>query len=84
MHNDDKQYWFRAKRYGWGWGTPLTWQGWVVYIGWFVVFALATRHFIPRRPVAFLICTLMMSLLLVAICYLTGEPPRWRWGDRDE
>jgi hypothetical protein len=23
-----KNYWFRAQRYGWGWGLPLTWQGW--------------------------------------------------------
>ena len=23
---DTKNYWFRAQRYGWGWGLPLTWQ----------------------------------------------------------
>ena len=23
-------YWFPAKRYGWGWGPPRVWQGWVV------------------------------------------------------
>lgn len=23
-------YWFPAKRYGWGWGLPSSWQGWVV------------------------------------------------------
>ena len=26
----DKGYWFPAKRYGWGWGLPVRWQGWVV------------------------------------------------------
>jgi hypothetical protein len=25
-----KKYWFPAKRYGWGWGLPSCWQGWVV------------------------------------------------------
>ena len=24
------KYWFPAKRYGWGWGLPGTWQGWLV------------------------------------------------------
>jgi hypothetical protein len=23
-----------------------------------------------------------MVTILVAICYAKGEPPRWRWGDR--
>ena len=27
---DHHKYWFPAKRYGWGWGPPVTWQGWVV------------------------------------------------------
>jgi hypothetical protein len=26
----DGRYWFPAKRYGWGWGLPVTWQGWLV------------------------------------------------------
>ena len=24
---DPPRYWFPAKRYGWGWGPPSTWQG---------------------------------------------------------
>ncbi|HTS17465.1 MAG TPA: hypothetical protein VMP11_07825 [Verrucomicrobiae bacterium] len=30
MRPNDKRVWFRAKRYGWGWGLPCAWQGWVV------------------------------------------------------
>ena len=26
----EKRYWFPAKRYGWGWSFPTTWQGWLV------------------------------------------------------
>jgi hypothetical protein len=32
----DPKYWFPAKRYGWGWGFPVTWQGWLalaVFLG---------------------------------------------------
>jgi hypothetical protein len=24
MTMDEQKYWFRAKRYGWGWGLPIT------------------------------------------------------------
>lgn len=30
MPNDSNEYWFPAKRYGWGWGFPSRWQGWMV------------------------------------------------------
>jgi len=49
----------------------------VAFVVWFVTFVSAMRYFI-------LVFTFVMSLLLLAICYKKGEPPRWRWGDRDE
>lgn len=24
----------------------------------------------------------LISGLLLGVCYLKGEPPRWRWGDK--
>ena len=30
LPTDPNEYWFPAKRYGWGWGLPSRWQGWVV------------------------------------------------------
>jgi hypothetical protein len=76
------RYWFAAKRYGWGWGLPLTWEGWVVYIGWFAAFfggiaALGLRH-LQAPHFAFVVA---MVTLLVVVCYSKGEPPRWRSGD---
>lgn len=81
MDNDDRKYWFPAKRYGWGWGLPLTWQGRAVLLGWFAALISATVYFVPRRPVAYMVFTLLMGLLLMAICYYKGEPPHWRSGD---
>ena len=26
-----RKYWFTRKKYGWGWGMPCAWQGWLVY-----------------------------------------------------
>lgn len=28
-----KDIWFPAKKYGYGWGLPVKWQGWVAFIG---------------------------------------------------
>jgi hypothetical protein len=76
----DADYWFPAKRYGWGWGPPRRWQGWAVLLIGFLLLALAMLLLLPHHPIAFLICVLVMTLLLLWICYAKGEPPGWRWG----
>jgi hypothetical protein len=47
------RYWFPAKRYGWGWGPPQTWQGWAVVIVWFAAIAAATPLLMPGHRLAF-------------------------------
>jgi hypothetical protein len=80
---DDGQYWFPAKRYGWGWGPPTKWQGWVILGVWMAVIAAAAIRLMPVHIVAFLSIVMVMVGLLLLICYTKGEPPRWRWGDSD-
>lgn len=74
-------YWFRAKRYGWGWGLPTRWQGWAVLLVYFALIG-ATVHFAPpdHHLAAFFSLIALYSVVLVAVCWLKGEPPRWRWG----
>lgn len=80
-----KTYWFRAKRYGWGWGAPLTWQGWLVLAAFIGLFALGFLMFPPGSALAYLLVYLaVLTALLAAVCWATGEPPRWRWGSGDE
>jgi hypothetical protein len=76
-----KEFWFSAKRYGWGWGLPRTWQGWAV-LGAFVLFLVFGSVLFPpaEKPWFFGIYTAVLCLLLLAICYAKGERPRWRWG----
>ena len=79
--DDSPRYWFPAKRYGWGWGIPATWQGWVVLIG-FIVAATAVAIVIaPRSLVWFYVAMAALAGVFIAICYAKGEPPRWRWGN---
>lgn len=81
--SDNKQYWFPATRYGWGWGAPITWQGWAVTIafGW-----LGVGGYFPFRPylagAGFLAYCIALTAGFVAVCWLKGAPPRWRWGGK--
>lgn len=76
-------YWFPAKTYGWGWGVPSAWQGWVVLGVAAMLFVLGVVVIDPRtQPLLFAAVTIGISIVLVAICMAKGEPPRWRWGDK--
>jgi uncharacterized membrane protein YhaH (DUF805 family) len=75
-------YWFPAKRYGWGWGPPITWQGWLVMILWIIVIVVVSPILAPTNWLAFVAFMIVMVSLLIAICYAKGEPPRWRWGEK--
>ena len=95
MQRNDK-YWFPAKRYGWGWGRPLTWHGWLVYLGfigvvvWYFVWAnnrILMGETAGLSDNTFLVvgfCLVMVILLpvLVMVCLLKGESPKWRWGNK--
>ena len=81
MANTPPKYWFPAKQYGWGWGPPSGWQGWVVLAVFAVLLAASAIVFPPKaNAIAFLVCTLGLTVALVGICYAKGEPPSWRWG----
>ncbi|MDR3570065.1 MAG: hypothetical protein P4L43_18735 [Syntrophobacteraceae bacterium] len=77
---EEKKYWFPAKRYGWGWGLPCSWQGWVVFAAYFGLLALAISQLRPGHPFHFLFLVAVLTVLLLAVCRLKGEPPGWRWG----
>ncbi len=83
MSAAESKYWFPAKRYGWGWGPPRTWQGWLVLAAFFALLAVGAIVFLPKQETgSFLAYTAVLVALLIAICFVTGEPPRWRWGGK--
>ena len=83
MSSDEQEYWFRARRYGWGWGLPITWQGWTVLGLWVGALILGRRYLIPHNMFAHLAFAFAMGFLLLSICYKKGAPPGWRFGNRD-
>jgi len=83
------QLWFRTKKYGWGW-TPVTIQGWLVLAVYVAAVTVTVVRFIHRSrtgadvqsaTLTFLLWLAGLTAALIAICWMTGERPRWRWGN---
>jgi hypothetical protein len=70
----ENHYWFRAKRFGTGWGLPRSWQGWTFFLIWLAVLAIAAIELMPGRPLIFTFALAGMAVILVAACYIKGEP----------
>lgn len=70
------EYWFPAKppEYGWGWGLPVAWQGWVVY-GLFFVLLVGGLVLLAKQPIASVLWGVGDAAALIAVCYWKGEPP---------
>jgi hypothetical protein len=78
MNNAHPPYWFHAKRHGWGWGLPANLQGWTFFIVWMIIVMAASPILALRSIPLFIAFMVVMSAGLIAICYIKGEPPRWR------
>ena len=73
MKEPAPRYWFPAKRYGWGWGLPVTWEGWAVLAGFAALAALVVVSFpVESEPVKFFAGVVALSVSLVAICWWKG------------
>lgn len=86
LHNlFDDEPWFEPKRFGYGAGRPIVWQGWVVYLS-FIALILGLTSFAQARPD--FVAPLAIPLLGIAIVLLvvisrrhTKGGWRWRWGE---
>lgn len=77
------RYWFPAKKYGWGWGLPDMWQGWLVLLAYLAGIIFIFLRMPPGvQPNGFAVSVIALSIILVVICWWKGEPPRWRWGGK--
>ena len=83
--NDDRDtqnYWFPAKCFGWGWGLPCSWQGWLVFLG-FILICYLRELLAGGSTGGAVLIVILAAMGLLAIAYWKGEPPRWRWGGKD-
>ncbi len=68
-------YWFPAKRIGWGWTLPTKWQGWVSLLA-FGGLLLFGKVFVAPLNVSWLYAGYMLAVVvcLIGVCVLKGEP----------
>lgn len=82
-----KGLWFKSKLYGWGW-MPVRWQGWAV-VGVYLLAIIkiflaidATSHSNSDTLIAFSLPFIILTTILIVICYVKGEWPHWQWGEK--
>lgn len=77
MSKPGNQYWFPVKESGWGWSAPSVWQGWLV-VAVYCVLAITSISLL-RNPIGLAVSG-VLTLILIFICWLKGEPPTRRRG----
>jgi len=84
-----KRFWFKRKRYGWGW-RPATWEGWLVDFSYVIllvcIFSYIDRysHSASDTLIGVIVPMLSLTIVFILITWLTGERLRWQWGKRVE
>lgn len=85
IRDNPEGYWFKRRLYGWGW-VPATWQGWLITLAFIVIlisygFYFASMGNPTERDLAIFFVTIAISIIvLILVCYKTGEKPQWTWG----
>jgi hypothetical protein len=81
--SDDEDAWFAPKLFGFGFGVPIAWQGWVLGLGFLAVVGALVLA-LKNHPVQ-LIPALMLPIVAFAVigCRKTRGGCRWHWGRED-
>jgi uncharacterized membrane protein YhaH (DUF805 family) len=85
--NLNKKIWFKRRPYGWGW-RPVSWQGWLTVFVYLLLIIIKFRY-IDRNShsnsdtlIGFAVPFIILTSILILICYQKGETPRWQWGNK--
>ena len=77
----DGPEWFAAKRYGYGAGLPISWQGWAIMLAYLAIVIGAAIAF-AETPVALIGVLVPATAVLILITSKTTRGGwRWRWGE---
>lgn len=85
----DDTAWFAPKRYGYGSGLPIRWQGWLLYGAYLAIVAgIAVLDRTGARPgegnhraIAFTMLVVTTALLCIISARHTRGGWKWRWGN---
>ena len=75
--------WFAPKRYGYGAGLPIAWQGWV-FLALHLAVIAGLAFGLQHRPLALAAAVATAAILPLPIyAAKTDGGWRWRWGSDD-
>ena len=79
MEEKHKNFWFPAKKYGFGWGLPVRWQGWIVLLVYAMLVAAGIAFIdYSENRVWFYAYFSILTAILIIICWKKGEKVRRR------
>lgn len=77
----DDGAWFAARRFGYGAGLPIAWQGWALILAFLAAVIGFALLLMPERPIPFVAIVVVLSVLqLIMVARHTRGGWRWRWG----
>jgi hypothetical protein len=79
----DDPDWFASKRYGWGSGLPIKWQGWVLLVGYMLLLGIATFVIRGNRIGFASVAVILTAIFSVIAARTTKGGWRWRWGEEE-
>lgn len=79
----DGPEWFAPKRFGYGVGLPISWQGWALTVG-FVAIVIGLSVSLKDHPLQLIAAAVPIAAVFLMISARTTRGGwRWRWGDDD-
>lgn len=73
--------WFAPKRFGYGAGLPISWQGWLITLL-YLVLVIGAALFVADTPIIFFGILIPATLALIIVTARTTRGGwRWRWGE---
>jgi hypothetical protein len=83
MMSDEGPEWFAPKRYGYGAGPPISWQGWAVTLAYVAIVGAIAARFHKNVPQFIALIVPVTVVFIVIAARTTKGGWRWRWGKED-
>jgi hypothetical protein len=80
MTEENGKPWFAPKRYGYGAGLPIAWQGWALLAAYGLALLAAILIAERNQRACLAIIAAATALLLLITARKTEGGWRWRWG----
>jgi len=67
--------WFGRKCFGWGWGLPQRWQGWVVLILYLLFMRALFTIVLPQELL--IVFGILITFIFFITIWVTSGKPQW-------